>query len=368
MLKRGLATGASATRTAVFFPGQGSQQVGMLKPWLERWACARELAQELDDAIGFPLTRLIDQGPPSELNFTENAQPAILLQSSIIVRVLKDEFGIDLASVADYTLGHSLGEFTALALSGIVTPAASLKLVRERGLAMRQAAEMSQEAQAGRSASMIALVVERGRSRFVVEQLARFRRERRLDLPQNKGEVLCVANHNSDSQVVVAGYDDLLRDFIGSLKRFDGRDPRAIKLPLSAPFHTPIMAPAQTRIMTYLRDHVDFTIPAKVPLISNVSALPMPDGAESARHAAPKSPAGESDADACKRLIARGCTETVRWLDSVEWLRDEAGVGRYISIGPSQVARKLVEAIVAKERVLHVGRVEDCEPLAKALL
>ena len=341
----------ATTKTAVFFPGQGSQQVGMLKPWTEKYASARTLVEELDEALGFKLSTMINEGPPDKLNWTEHAQPAILLQSSVIVRVLKDEFGVDLADLTDYTLGHSLGEFTALTLSGILSPVASIKLVRERGLAMRRAAE-ALTTQSGRTASMIALVVEKGRSRFVVDRLKHYRLERRLDAtPEiSQREVLCVANHNSDSQVVVAGYDDLLKDFINSLKQFDGRDPRAIKLPLSAPFHTPIMWAAQRQIQEYLDNSVKFEVPAKVPLISNVSSEPLPD-----------------DEVACKKLIARGCTETVRWLDSCEYLRDH-GVGRYVSIGPSQVARKLVESIVGAERVVHVQKPEECEALAEALV
>lgn len=348
--RRRLMSTQSGGKTAVFFPGQGSQQVGMLKPWTEKYASARALVAELDDAVGFPLSQMINEGPPDKLNYTEHAQPAILLQSSVIVRVLKEEFDIDLTARADYALGHSLGEFTALTLSGILTPAASIKLVRERGIAMRKAAE-ALTTQSGRTASMIALVVEKGRSRFVVDRLRQYRLDRNLDATQevSQREVLCVANHNSDSQVVVAGYDDLLKDFVNSLKQFDGRDPRAIKLPLSAPFHTPIMWPAQRQIQKYLDEQVRFSVPAKVPLISNVSSLPLP-----------------ADETACKKLIARGCTETVRWLDSCEYLRDH-GVERYISIGPSQVARKLVESIVGAERVLHVQKPEECDALAKAL-
>ncbi|CCG84022.1 protein of unknown function [Taphrina deformans PYCC 5710] len=297
--------------------------------------------EEMDESVGFSISKLIEEGPPKVLNETENAQPAILVMSALILEVLMEDFKVPVHKIFSYTLGHSLGEFTALAISGILDVPQSLKLVRARGLAMKQAMST-----AGRSSSMIALVVEKGRSRFVVEQLSRFREEQGLP----SSEVLCVANYNSDSQVVVAGYDDLLRDFISSLKRFDGRDPRAIKLPLSAPFHTPIMAPAQASIMSVLSD-MKFHLPPLIPLISNVTAKPLPI----------------DDEAFCKRAIARQCTETVRWYESLETCR-ELGVERYLSIGPSMVARKLVEASVGKERVLHIGQVADLDAVVKELL
>ena len=201
-------------------------------------------------------------------------------------------------------------------------------------------------AQATAPSSMIALVVERGRSRFIVEQLARFRVEQGL----SDEEVLCVANYNSDSQVVVAGHDTLLRSFIDTLKRFDGRDPRAIRLPLSAPFHTPIMQTAQQQMLGILVP-LQLQLPPLIQLVSNVTARPLPI----------------DDAAYVKRAIARQCTETVRWHESIEYLRDH-GCTRFLSIGPSMIARQLVEATVGKEAVLHVGKVEDLEGVVKQLV
>lgn len=327
--------------SALFFPGQGSQSVGMTKPWTDQFPSARRKLEEMDASLGFSISRLIETGPPQELNQTENAQPAILIMSALILEVLMEDFKVPLHKIFSYTLGHSLGEFTALAISGILDIPQALQLVRARGLAMSAAMKT-----ASRDSSMIALVVEKGRSRFVVEELQRFRTAEGLP----KSEVLCVANYNSDSQVVVAGYDDLLKDFINSLKRFDGRDPRAIKLPLSAPFHTPIMAPAQDSILSFLQG-MKFHLPPLIPLISNVTARPLP----------------LNDEEYCKRAIARQCTETVRWYESLETCR-ELGVERYLSIGPSMIARKLVEASVGKDRVLHVGQVADLEPVVKQLL
>lgn len=313
----------------------------MTKPWTDKFPSARRKLEEMDAAVGFSLSGLIENGPPQVLNETENAQPAILAMSAVILEVLMEDYKVPLHKLFSYTLGHSLGEFTALAISGILTVPESLQLVRARGIAMRDAMKT-----ASRDSSMIALVVERGRSRFVVEELGRYREAHGLPA----SEVLCVANYNSDSQVVVAGYDDLLKDFIGSLKRFDGRDPRAIKLPLSAPFHTSIMAPAQASIMATL-DNMKFHLPPLIPLISNVTAEPLP----------------KDDESFCKRAIARQCTETVRWYESLETCK-ELGVTRYLSIGPSMVARKLVEASVGKDKVLHIGRVEDVEAVVTELL
>ena len=326
--------------SALFFPGQGSQSVGMITPWIERYPSAKRKMEQMDDAIGFKLSHLITNGPPETLNKTENAQPAILAMSALILEVLMEDYKVPIHKMFDYTLGHSLGEFTALAISGMLDIPQSLALVRARGLAMSQAMSLS-----NRPSSMIALVVERGRSRFVVEELQRFKDAHGLTTE----EVLCIANYNSDSQVVVAGYDDLLRDFIASLKKFDGRDPRAIKLPLSAPFHTPIMQPAQRSIMEVLNG-MTFHLPPLIQLISNVTSKPLPI----------------DDASYCKRAIARQCTETVRWYESIQTCRD-LGVERYLSIGPSMVARKLVEASVGKEAVLHIGKVEDVEAVVKQL-
>lgn len=328
-------------KSALFFPGQGSQSVGMTKPWTERFPSARQKLEEMDAALGFSLSKMIEDGPPKLLNETENAQPAILAMSAIILEVLMEEYKVPIHKLFSYTLGHSLGEFTALAISGMLDIPQALKLVRARGFAMSDAMKT-----ASRDSSMIALVVERGRSRFIVEELERFRQQEGLP----KEEVLCVANYNSDRQVVVAGYDDLLKDFITSLKKFDGRDPRAIKLPLSAPFHTPIMAPAQATIMDFLKD-MKFHLPPLIPVISNVTAQPLPI----------------DDEIFCKRAIARQCTETVRWYESIETCK-ELGVERYLSIGPSMVARKLVENSVGADRVLHIGRVEDIEDVVKQLL
>lgn len=313
----------------------------MTKPWTDKFPSARRKLDEMDAALGFSLSKLIEDGNPKELNQTENAQPAILAMSAVILEVLMEDYKVPLHQLFSYTLGHSLGEFTALAISGILTVPESLQLVRARGLAMSEATKTS-----SRDSSMIALVVEKGRSRFIVEELTRFREA--LALPYS--EVLCVANYNSDSQVVIAGYDDLLKDFISSLKKFDGRDPRAIRLPLSAPFHTPIMAPAQRQILSVLKD-MKFHLPPLIPLISNVTARPLP----------------LDDEEACKRAIARQCTETVKWYDSIETCK-ELGVTKYLSIGPSMVARKLVEASVGKDCVLHIGRVEDLDSVVKELM
>lgn len=313
----------------------------MTKPWTEKFPSARRKLDEMDASLGFSLSNLIEEGPPDVLNRTENAQPAILAMSAIILEVLMEDYKVPVHKLFNYTLGHSLGEFTALAISGILTVPEALQLVRARGIAMTEAMK-----QASRSSSMIALVVEKGRSRFIVEQLAEFREKEGLPF----SEVICVANYNSDSQVVIAGYDDLLKDFISSLKRFDGRDPRAIKLPLSAPFHTAIMQPAQSRIMAVLND-MTFHLPPLIPLISNVTARPLPI----------------DDAKFCKRAIARQCTETVRWYESIETCK-ELGVERYLSIGPSMVARKLVEASVGKDRVLHIGRIEDLDSVVSELM
>lgn len=313
----------------------------MTKPWTDKFPSARRKLDEMDASLGFSLSKLIEGGPPDILNQTENAQPAILAMSAIILEVLMEDYKVPIHKLFSYTLGHSLGEFTALAISGILTVPEALQLVRTRGIAMTEAMK-----QASRNSSMIALVVERGRSRFIVEQLAAFREKEGLPY----SEVICVANYNSDNQVVIAGYDDLLKDFISSLKKFDGRDPRAIKLPLSAPFHTPIMQPAQSKIMATLNS-MKFHLPPLIPLISNVTAKPLPI----------------DDEQFCKRAIARQCTETVRWYESVETCK-ELGVDRYLSIGPSMVARKLVEASVGKDKVLHIGRVEDLDSVVNDLM
>ncbi len=341
LFSSGKVSGEAAPLSALFFPGQGTQQVGMTIPWTSQFQSARHKLQGMDHALGFSLSRVIEEGPGDILNQTENAQPAILAMSALILEVLMEDYKVPIHKMFSYTLGHSLGEFTALAISGMVDIPSSLKLVRKRGLAMAETA-----ARASRKASMVAIVVEKGRSRFVVEELGNYRLAKNL----KSEDVLTIANYNSDSQVVIAGYDDLLYAFIEQLKKFDGRDPRAVRLPLSAPFHTSIMLPAERQLASTL-DAMKFKLPPLIPLVSNVTARPLP----------------VDDEAFCKRAISRQCSETVRWYESVEYLQEQQ-VQQYLSIGPSQVVRKLVEGVVGKSKVLHVGKVEEIEGVVKKLM
>jgi len=326
-------------RTALFFPGQGVQKVGMLTPWLEAFpSTAKPIVEEIDHLLGYKLSKIIEEGPNSTLTATENAQPAIMSSSILILRILEQEFGFRPQERVDVTLGHSLGEFAALVAGGFVSFEDSLYLVRKRAEVM---AECSRKAcvEHGGEYGMVALVTEPDHLLPLIEAIYEFlghhsagsKSESAEDVPPIQ-QVL-IANINSKNQIVLSGNIERIRTLLTHVRQFGGHDPRAVRLKSDSPFHSPLMKPAATAMKRLLegksrvkgRENEDIvTFPGIMECVSNVSARPF------------------TSKEDLKDLWARQCVETVRWWDSIKYLDQEQNVRRWIGIGPGKVGRNLV--------------------------
>jgi [acyl-carrier-protein] S-malonyltransferase len=304
---------------AFIFPGQGSQAVGMGKALAEASSVARHLFQEVDEALGQNLARLMAEGPIEELTLTENAQPAIMANALATFRVS----GIDI-SKAGFVAGHSLGEYTALAAAGSFDVATAARLLRLRGRAMQEAVPVGQGA-------MAALL---GASLEVAQAVADVAAE---------GEVCTVANDNDPSQVVLSGHKGAIERALLIAKEKGAK--RAVLLPVSAPFHSPLMEPAAHAMEQALAD-ADIRAPA-VPVYANVTAAPARDPAE------------------IRRLLVAQVTGMVRWRESVAAMW-EAGVTDFVEFG-GKVLGPMVKRIAPDASVRSVVTMDDIEALVKEI-
>ncbi|RGP64055.1 apm1-ap-1 complex mu1 subunit [Fusarium longipes] len=327
-------THRGGTRTALFFPGQGVQRVGMLTPWLEAFpSTASQLRDEIDDYMGYKLSDVIQNGPSKLLTETPNAQPAIMATSIFILRILEREFNFKVTDHFDVTLGHSLGEFAAVVAGGYISFQDSLNLVRKRAEAMTEATKHAIEKYGGEY-GMVAVISHPEHMDKLVEAIREFvgiSAEDLADLPPI--EQVLIANINSKNQIVLSGNIERIKTLIAHVRQFLGYDPRAVRLKADSPFHSPIMKPAVAVMRQLLeepskvkgRENEDIvTFPGQLPIISNVSARPV----------------------CCKKelkdLLARGCLDTVRWWDSIRYLDQEARIRRWVGVGPGKVGRNLV--------------------------
>ncbi|KAK1967548.1 clathrin adaptor, mu subunit [Colletotrichum sublineola] len=326
-------------RTALFFPGQGVQKVGMITPWLEAFPrTAKPIIEEIDHYMGFKLSETIAEGPSKLLTKTPNAQPAIMATSILILRILEREFNFDVSQRVDVTLGHSLGEFAALVAGGYLEFEDSLYLVRKRAEAMAEATRRAVEEYGGEY-GMVAIVTEPQYLSPLVEAIHDFvghssagsKGDSSEDLPPI--EQVHIANVNSKNQIVLSGNIERIKTLSTHVRQFLGHDPRAVRLNSDSPFHSSLMKPAVGVVRNILsrksrvkgREGEDIiTFPARVPCVSNVTARPF-----------------ESKEDV-KDLLARQCLETVQWWDSIKYLDQEEKVRRWIGIGPGKVGRNLV--------------------------
>ncbi|KAI4129323.1 MAG: hypothetical protein LQ338_002268 [Usnochroma carphineum] len=309
--------------------GQGVQRVGMTSAWLEAFprTCAPFL-EEVDDILRVPLSRIIAEGPNSTLTATENAQPAIMATSIMILRVLENEFGFETPERVNITLGHSLGEFAALVSSQHLRYEDALKMLRRRAEVV---ARCSREAakSGGGDYGMVALVCEPDHLGSLIGTIHEFLGYSSDQFHEDSAhhvppiEQVCVANINSKNQLVLSGNIERIDTLLVQLRQFGGHDPRAVRLSTNSPFHSPIMEPAG-KAMKEMLDKTHVSFPALFPCISNISSRPF-----------------ESIAN-LKDLLARQCVETVRWWDSIKYLDQEVGVRRWIGIGPGKVGRNLV--------------------------
>ena len=305
---------------AFLFPGQGSQAVGMGVALAEASRAARDVFAEVDEALGQNLFRLMREGPDEELKLTENAQPAIMANSMAVFRTI----GVRVADVADFVAGHSLGEYSALCAAGSFDLATAAKLLKLRGQAMQQAVPVGQGAMAALLGADLALAQK------IAEAAA-------------KGEVCTVANDNDPSQVVISGHKGAIDRAIAIAKDMGAK--RAIPLPVSAPFHCPLMQPAAEAMRDAL-SLVVLVMPA-VPLYANVTAQ------------------AETYPDTIRNQLVEQVTGMVRWRESISNMFD-AGVHEFVEIG-GKVLGPMVKRIVPDATVTSVVSIEDIEVLAKEI-
>ncbi|RYD96313.1 MAG: [acyl-carrier-protein] S-malonyltransferase [Sphingomonadales bacterium] len=309
---------------AFIFPGQGSQAVGMGQALADASRIAREVFQEVDDALGQNLFRLMVEGPADELMLTENAQPAIMANAIATWRVLQKEGGISLADKAAFVAGHSLGEYSALCAAEAIDLATTARLLKLRGQSMQAAVPV------GIGAMAVFLGLDFEGARAVAEEAA-------------QGEVCEAANDNSNRQVVVSGHKDAVERAIEIAKAKGAK--RALLLPVSAPFHCSLMQPAAEAMAEALgKTAVQSPL---VPVYANVTAAPT---------AAPQE---------IVKLLVQQVTGTVRWRESVAAMAG-AGVEQFVEFG-GKVVGPMVKDITDQATAMSVVSMADIEALAASL-
>ena len=310
---------------ALIFPGQGSQAVGMGRDLDGAFAAAREVFEEVDEALRQKLSRLMFEGPEAELTLTENAQPALMAVSLAAMRVLEREVGLDLTRHVGFVAGHSLGEYSALAAARSLSLADAARLLKRRGLAMQRAVPVG----IGAMAALLGLDLDAARA--VAEEAA-------------QGQVCAVANDNGAGQVVVSG-DKAAVERAVAIAATKGAK-RSIMLPVSAPFHCPLMAPAAREMAEALAE-VQLREPY-VPLVANVTAAPV------------------SEPDEIRRLLVAQVTGLVRWRESVLAMK-QAGVHELIELGAGRVLSGLAKRIDRDLATVSIGGPAEIETFARTL-
>ncbi|KAJ5949748.1 Acyl transferase/acyl hydrolase/lysophospholipase [Penicillium verhagenii] len=326
--------------------GHGVQRVGMANTWMDHFPQATtKLLDEMDSILGFKLSQIIHDGPNSKLNQTQNAQPAIMAVSVLILRILEEEFNFNIGARIDVTLGHSLGEFAALVASRHLNFPDALRLVRRRAEVMAQCTRRMIE-QSGDSYGMVALICEPDHLESLLQTVHEFLGLATTHLDDTNHPPIpqvMVANINSPNQIVLSGSIERIRVLLVQLRQFGGHDPRAVRLKSDSPFHSPVMLPAAEDMKLALQE-VDINFPGIIPCMSNVSALPF-----------------KSKQD-LKHLLSRQCTDTVRWWESIRYLHQNKGIKRWIGIGPGKVGRNLVGKEVGRVNTKGGGVWAICNP------
>jgi len=311
---------------AFLFPGQGSQAVGMGGALYEAFASAREVFQEVDEALGQKLYGLMSQGPEEDLTLTENAQPALMAVSVAVTRVLEAEFGVSVAQ-ASFIAGHSLGEYSALAAAGAITLADTARLLKLRGQAMQRAVPVG----AGAMASLIGPKTDVALAEAAAAVGAEV-------------GVCVVANDNNQGNVVISGDKAAVDKAIEAAKALGAR---AIPLNVSAPFHCPLMQPAADEMARALASTL--IIAPRAPLVANVTARPV------------------LDADVIRSLLVEQVTGRVRWRESMLWLANEGGVTRFAEAGAGKVLSGMAKRIAPDVEATPLNTPADLEAFAASL-
>ena len=308
---------------AFVFPGQGSQAVGMGQALAEASSAARLVFEEVDDALSHNLTKIIFEGPEDELRLTENAQPALMAVSMAIVRVLSEEGGIAIDDKAEFVAGHSLGEYSALAAAGSLALADTARLLKLRGQSMQEAVPVGD----GAMAALLGLDLDVAKE--VAEEAA-------------AGEVCDVGNDNAPGQVVLSGATTAIERAVVIAKEKGAR--RAVPLPVSAPFHCTMLAPA-AEVMEKALGDIDIAAPAPI-LVANVTASSLQDPPN------------------IRRQLVKQVTGMVRWRESVLYMKDQ-GVDTLIELGAGNVLTGLTKRIDRELTGRSIQSPDDIEALLK---
>ena len=309
---------------AFIFPGQGSQKVGMGAELTEASVAAREVFEEVDEALSQKLSAIMRDGPEDQLTLTENAQPAIMANAIATLRVLEREFGVSLAEKGSFVAGHSLGEYSALCAVGAFSLADTARLLKLRGQAMQAAVPVG----VGAMAALLGADIDKATA--LAEAAA-------------DGEVCGVANDNDPTQVVISGHRGAIDRAIALTKEHGIK--RGIALPVSAPFHCSLMQPAADRMAEALAA----TPPGafSLPVFANVTAAKVTDPAEE------------------QRLLVEQVTGRVRWRESVLAMRDD-GVEHFVELG-GKVLGPMVGRIDKVASTSSLITMEDIENFAKEI-
>lgn len=310
---------------AITFPGQGSQAVGMGQDLAEALATAREVFEEVDDALNQKLTKIMFEGPEEDLILTENAQPALMAVSMAVMRVLERDGGFVLTDKAAFVAGHSLGEYSALAAAGCLSLADTARLLKKRGQAMQHAVPVGE----GAMAAVLGLSLEQAEA---------------VAAQAGQGEVCAAANDNANGQVVLSGARGAIERAVEIAKEKGAK--RSMLLPVSAPFHCALMAPAAD-VMAEAFEAVAFKAPV-LPVVTNITA------------------AAESDPDRLRALLVEQITGRVRWRETVEYLAGQ-GVEELVELGAGKVLTGLARRIDRNLNATSIQTPDDIEAFLKSV-
>ena len=312
--------------TAFTFPGQGSQAPGMGKALADAFGAARDVFGEVDEALSQNLSKLMFEGPEGDLTLTENAQPALMAVSMAIVRVLEREGGFRLAERCSYVAGHSLGEYSALVAAGAFSLSDGARLLKARGQAMQRAVPMSVDAMAALLGAEIAQA----------EELCKL-----ISAP---GEIAAVANDNAPGQVVISGHKAAIDRAAEHVKALGIK--RAMPLPVSAPFHSPLMKPAAEEMAKVL-ERTTINTPS-LPVIANVTVTPVIDPA------------------AIRELLVEQVTGRVRWRETIAAMPG-LGVTKVVEAGAGKVLTGMAKRITTDVEPVSLETPADIEAFLKSV-
>ena len=305
---------------ALLFPGQGSQAVGMGQEIYKKFEIVKKLFLEADDKLDFKISKIILEGPDSDLRLTKNTQPAILIVSYSIFEVLKKEFNYKIDNIK-YFAGHSLGEYSALVCAGALEFSDAVFLLHERGLAMQEAVPVGE-------GGMLAILG------LDIAQINNYIKEIRTK------KICEIANDNADGQIIVSGNIESIDELQNILKKNKNK---SIKLPVSAPFHCSLMNEAAEKMEKKI-NLINFIKP-KIEIISNVTAKP------------------ETNQEKIKKLLVEQIYSKVRWRESIQYMANN-GVNEFIEIGPGKVLSGMLKRIVKNVEAKSINSEEDIKSIS----